>query len=254
MTFIASFYLLAASLTPQEAMSIGVRVWQNECGGTLDGLTSWNEQEEFASLGIGHFIWYPHNKRGPFAETFPELLQFLQEQKTEMPRWLEEARGCPWKTREQFLSALRQQSKQMMELRKLLKNTVGLQAQFLEKRLDQALPALIKNAPEEKKELIQNRFERIRNHPNGTFALLDYVNFKGYGTAASERYDGWGWGLYQVLDEMPDEPSSDPLEEFVATARAILERRVKNAPLIRNEQRYLQGWIFRLDTYLQKYY
>ncbi|MEA3211856.1 MAG: hypothetical protein QOE70_4913 [Chthoniobacter sp.] len=36
---------------------IGRRVWQNECGGTREGLTSWNADESFASLGIGHFIW-----------------------------------------------------------------------------------------------------------------------------------------------------------------------------------------------------
>ena len=38
---------------------IGKRIWSNECNGTVDGLTSWNTGENFASLGIGHFIWYP---------------------------------------------------------------------------------------------------------------------------------------------------------------------------------------------------
>ena len=43
----------------RQAMTIGRRVWENESGGTLQGLTHWGYGEEFASLGIGHFIWYP---------------------------------------------------------------------------------------------------------------------------------------------------------------------------------------------------
>ncbi|PYK40467.1 MAG: hypothetical protein DME60_07965, partial [Verrucomicrobia bacterium] len=57
--------LPAISLTHSEALVIGKRIWQNECNGTVAGLTSWNEGENFASLGIGHFIWYPKGQRGP---------------------------------------------------------------------------------------------------------------------------------------------------------------------------------------------
>jgi hypothetical protein len=51
--------LAAINLSPAETRRIGNRIWQNECGGTLAGLTSWNTGENFASLGIGHFIWDP---------------------------------------------------------------------------------------------------------------------------------------------------------------------------------------------------
>ena len=37
----------------------------------------WNPGEEFPSLGIGHFIWYPAGVDGPFIESFPRLLAFL---------------------------------------------------------------------------------------------------------------------------------------------------------------------------------
>jgi hypothetical protein len=47
------------------------KIWQNECNGTIAGLTSWNAGEDFASLGIGHFIWYPKGRRGPFEKVFP---------------------------------------------------------------------------------------------------------------------------------------------------------------------------------------
>jgi hypothetical protein len=55
----------AFALSHSDALKVGKRVWQNECGGTISGLTSWNQGEDFASLGIGHFIWYPKGRRGP---------------------------------------------------------------------------------------------------------------------------------------------------------------------------------------------
>src|SRR6476661_2837441 len=47
------------TLSPAQLQRVGQRIWQNECAGTVEGLTSWNSSEDFASLGIGHFIWYP---------------------------------------------------------------------------------------------------------------------------------------------------------------------------------------------------
>jgi hypothetical protein len=64
---------LAFSLWPASAQSepphsisheiVGKKVWINECDGTVAGLTSWNGDEAFPSLGIGHFIWYPADNR-----------------------------------------------------------------------------------------------------------------------------------------------------------------------------------------------
>ncbi|PWU11360.1 MAG: hypothetical protein C5B47_00975, partial [Verrucomicrobia bacterium] len=45
------------ALLPSGYAGIGAQVWKNECAGTTSGLTSWNRGEDFASLGIGHFIW-----------------------------------------------------------------------------------------------------------------------------------------------------------------------------------------------------
>lgn len=249
MLLIASLLIMTAPLAPERAIDIGIKVWQNECAGTVDGLTSWNDGEEFPSLGIGHFIWYPIHRKGPFTETFPALLQFFKEQGVELPRWLEETRGCPWKNRNEFRRAMQQHSKQMQEVRHLLQKTIPLQAQFLQIRLDEALPSILSQVPEEKKNKIQTLYQRIQEHPNGQYVLIDYVNFKGYGTSSQEKYADAGWGLYQVLDHMSDDPQADPIEEFVKSAKFLLEQRVKNAPSIRNEQRYLQGWFFRLDTY-----
>lgn len=251
MSFIASLFFIGTVLTPEQAFDIGVRVWQNECSGTIIGLTSWNEGEEFASMGIGHFIWYPTHQKHQFVETFPELVQFLKGRGVEIPRWIEEARGCPWKNRDQFLRAARMNAKQMVELRDLLKNTVPLQVQYMYSRLDIALPLLIAHAPKEDQIKIGARYDRIYAHPNGPFVLLDYVNFKGYGTSKAERYDDLGWGLYQVLDNMSDDPKTDPITAFVESAKTLLEKRVNNAPSNRNEKRFLIGWIHRLESYTQ---
>lgn len=224
------------------AQEIGIRVWQNECAATLDGLIFWNKSEEFPSLGIGHFIWYPP-KRGPYKETFPSLILFLKSKNVDMPLWVEEAKCCPWKTRDEFLRA--KPCKRMAELKTLLKNTIALQAEFLAERLDDALP-LLEN---ESKEILAN-YRRVAEKPNGIYALLDYVNFKGYGTAPEERYMGVGWGLVQVLGGMSSE--GDPIEEFVRSAKAVLLKRTENAPSQRNEQQYLPGWFNRVETYLSR--
>ncbi|HEX5176321.1 MAG TPA: hypothetical protein VFV83_04785, partial [Chthoniobacteraceae bacterium] len=78
----------AATLSENDLESIGRRVWENECNGRRDGLTSWNTGENFASLGIGHFIWYPRGVDGPFEESFPKLVQFLAKNRVSLPAWL----------------------------------------------------------------------------------------------------------------------------------------------------------------------
>src|SRR6186997_941172 len=88
------------ALTDKELESIGRRVWQNECGGTRDGLTSWNAGENFASLGIGHFIWYSKGARGPFEESFPKLVVFLEKHGAKPAAWMRDA--CPWNSRSEF--------------------------------------------------------------------------------------------------------------------------------------------------------
>ncbi len=80
-------------LSDSQAEKIGRRLWQNESGGTIAGLTAWNSGEDFASLGIGHFIWYPAGKRGRFEESFPLLLQYLISNGLQSS-WLVEVSGC----------------------------------------------------------------------------------------------------------------------------------------------------------------
>jgi len=83
----------------------------------------------------------------------------------------------------------------------------------------------------------------------GYYALIDYVNFKGEGTKVSERYQGKGGGLLQVLQEM--DGSDDALSAFANAADQVLTRRVKLSPPERGEERWLSGWRKRLSTYTE---
>jgi hypothetical protein len=102
--------------------------------------------------------------------------------------------------------------------------------------------------------LISELFYEVANTevPQGMYALIDYVNFKGEGTAASERYQGKGWGLLQVLESMLQSKSDEPLlDQFASAARDVLARRIANAPPERGEERWRQGWNNRTLTYQQ---
>src|SRR5437762_2752457 len=95
----------AINLSPSEARRIGKRIWQNECNGTVAGLTSWNSGENFASLGIGHFIWYPKGLRGPFEERFPKFVEFAGARHAKLPAVLLAKDACPWNSRAEFYQA-----------------------------------------------------------------------------------------------------------------------------------------------------
>src|SRR4029079_5105141 len=106
--------LLTASLHPAvdisstDAQRIGKRSWQNECGGTISGLTSWNVGENFASLGIGHFIWYPKGPRGPADESFRKLVSFVSAHAARLPPFLLAGHDnfCSWNSRVEFQQAI----------------------------------------------------------------------------------------------------------------------------------------------------
>jgi hypothetical protein len=233
-----------AGLTDAELAKIGRKVWVNECDGSIAGLTSWNEGEAFASLGIGHFIWYP-GRPGPFEESFPQMVQFLEAHGVTAPAWVHGR--CPWLTREQFEAA--QSSGQMNELRTLLAGTIPLQTRFLVMRMQLSLPKMLAAGEPGEKTKVQANFNRLLATGGGTFELIDYVNFKGEGTLPTERYNGQGWGLLQVLETMPAE--GDPVAGFSKAAKSVLARRVHNAPPERHEEKWLLGWDARVERYTE---
>jgi len=252
--------LLAAPLSTQareisdtELKQIAGLIFQNECASKDSCLTSWNEGEEFASLGIGHFIWYPAGSNKTFSESFPALMAFMTERDEKLPGWLaaNPERPNPWPDRERFLAAFH--SAALSELRQFLVDTKAVQAQLMQQRFKRALPGLLEGLEAEKEAQVRAQYERVANSPMGFYALIDYVNFKGEGINPQERYEGYGWGLLQVLEHMDgSDVGVGAIQAFAASADKMLTRRVELSPAERNESRWLSGWRKRLATYVRE--
>jgi len=235
-------------ISDADALRIGRKIWQNESNGTVAGLTDWNPGENFASLGIGHFIWYPQGVHGPFEESFPKLLAFARERHAAVPAWLSQPSSCPWNSRAEFSGA--HNSPQIRELRQFLSRTIDLQAQFMVTRLQQSLAKMLDEAAPADRANIERQFARVASTSHGCYALVDYVNFKGEGVLHTERYRGEGWGLLQVLEQMHgSENGASAAREFSNSAAAMLRRRVQNSPPERHEARWLPGWLNRVHSY-----
>jgi hypothetical protein len=231
------------NLTPEQTKQLGNLIWKNEGQQKIEHLTTWNHSEDFPSLGLGHFIWYPTDEKGPFKEQFPQLLTFMSDNGVQLPTWLAQANVSPWKSREQFYAAF--DDAQLTELRVLLSEQLQLQTQFIILRLEQAIPSILESSTALQQKMIEEHLNQLST-PEGIFSLLDYVNFKGEGVNLKERYQGEGWGLKQVLLAMPVY-TDNPLRSFGYAADEVLTRRVKNAP--RDEQRWLKGWRVRVHAY-----
>jgi hypothetical protein len=243
--------LLSCSLfswetTDEEARQIGHQIFLNECSGKTEKLVWWNERENFASLGIGHFLWYPKGIKGPFEETFPFLLTFFHVHGIKLPKWLKKSQSCPWNSHQEFMAAASETKKK--ELQNLLSNTVPLQVAFIVQRFEQALHKIFFDLSKPERQDLLSKIEAIGQTAQGKYALIDYLNFKGAGVEQSERYCGQGWGLKHVLQEMPGN-AQDPLSTFAETAKMIIKRRVQNSPQERHEERWLPGWLKRIDSY-----
>ncbi len=236
-----------ANPSERQKAAIGKKIWQNECAGSVAGLTTWNAGEEFPSLGIGHFIWYPADFRGRFEESWPSFVAFARERGANPPAVALEARS-PWKTTAEFRADFK--SLRMTALRNWLAGNVGLQTDFIIARSRAALPKILAAAPGSEKARIEANYRKVSTTSQGTYALIDYVNFKGDGTQVSERYNGRGWGLLQVLGEMKEVPAGAPAAtEFAAAAKRVLSRRIVNSPPERGEKRWEEGWHNRCSTY-----
>jgi len=140
----------------------------------------------------------------------------------------------------------------MRELRQFLSRTIDVQAQFMVARLQQSLAKMLDEAGPGERTNIERQFERVASTPHGCYALVDYVNFKGEGVLHTERYQGEGWGLLQVLQQMHGtENGASAAREFSNSAAAMLRRRIQNSPPQRHESRWLSGWLKRVHSYAE---
>lgn len=235
------------NLSPQEIRRIGDQIFANESGGDINKLAHWNVGENFASMGIGHFTWYPAGRRARFGNTFPGVLNYLESRGVRLPQWLQQAKysGAPWSSRAQLMRE--KNSPQVQQLQRMLYETRYLQAEYIMQRAQHAMPKLVKTAPPHLRQIVANNLNAVANSRSGWYPLIDYVNFKGEGLGQRS-----GWGLLQVLQEMrPANPGQQALNEFADAAMRVLERRVRNSDPARNEQRWLRGWSNRVSTYRQ---
>jgi hypothetical protein len=227
---------------------IGRKVWVNECDGTVTGLTSWNGGEAFPSLGIGHFIWYPAGNQGPFEESFPRLVAYLKTRGVELPKWLDPLGPCPWPDRRVFMADFH--GPRLTGLRRFLASTIADQCDFLFERLRLSEAQLGNGLAAQDAGRLKRNFQLLSESTAGTYALVDYVNFKGEGMKPSESYRGRGWGLRQVLLAMkPPDGRVDAPGKFAIAAASVLRQRVKLSPPERNEVQYLPGWLDRTASY-----
>ncbi len=222
------------------ALPIGVKIWFNESNGKEEGLTCWNKGENFASLGIGHFLWYPNGKSDA---SFPKLLKYLHQKGIEIPKWLADNYYiCPWKDRYIFYREFN--SHKMVELRLFLRKTVSLQADFLIDQFIEAVPMILKLTPVADRPFIFLTLKNLTKTPQGFYALIDFMNFKGAGLA--DYYNGTG--LLQVLRFMSQAPVQEPLAAFVwAAKRALVLRTLQQSNL--EYENWLKGWLQRVDSY-----
>lgn len=247
--------VLELTLPRDVAERVGHQVWLNETGGIAGDIVAWNNGEAFASLGIGHFIWFPAGKPAPFAESFPRLLQYYRQQKVRLPAWLDTTPfpPCPWPTRAAFLKA--KDEVRLAALRTFLHETKGVQVQYMVERVKKALDIMLSNTPEDaKRRHIGVQFARVIKASPDLYPLIDYINFKGEGTNPDETaYDARtkakeGWGLRHALLAMTgvtDDPRT-VLAEFSEATAFVLLRRIRNNPAGR---RWQEGWLKRVATY-----
>jgi len=238
----------SARLSPAQRHAIGMKIWRNESAGKVSGLTHWNEGEEFPSLGIGHFIWYPKGFNGRWTETFPEFIRFAKSRGIRDIPAAALLPDCPWNNRAAFTRDF--QGGSLMALRKWLTANVNLQTEFIMAKSRAALPKIMAAAPASQRPRIKANYDKVAATPNGTYALIDYVNFKGDGTNPREQYKGQGWGLMWVLLAMRDVAAGPAAaREFAISAKGRLDLRVRNSPPARGEKRWTAGWHNRCDTY-----
>ena len=240
------------NISKAELNTIGEKIFKNEAAGKKENLVYWNEGENFPSLGIGHFIWYKQGEPGIFEESFPQLVEFLKSKNVKLPKIMAENKYSPWKNREELINLQTKKipDSDIEELTNFLYDNKDLQVMFIFKRLEASLEKMM--AVSSNKENVRKQFYRVASSPNGLYPLIDYVNFKGEGTNPKERYNGQGWGLLQVLENMKGtETGKAALTEFSNSAKFVLQRRVNNSDPSKNERKWLQGWLNRCNTYAE---
>lgn len=235
-------------LSQQEIHKIGRWIFFNETSGKEELMIFWNTHEDFPSFGIGHCIWHLKDQEPVHEEQFPALCTYLKKHGVKLPAWLNSAllKGAPWKNREAFLK----DTKRSAELLEILKETIDLQARFMVERVHQKLPEIIAAAPDEYRKKLQSHCALLEQTSMGTYALVDYLNFKGSGLNHLADGRRQYWGLLQVLLGIPEHVTKETiLKAFTISAAKVLMRRVEESAPDYKLLKFFNGWMKRVSTY-----
>jgi hypothetical protein len=210
-------------------------------------MISWDERG-FAYVGVCEAIWYPEtpDKDKKFLGDWPAFCESLKEQGIDVPDLA--LAPAPWHSQEELNADLENLNKsdeeiadpdqinrkhQLSELVNFLKREDVIKSEYgsrvdrLEKAIDpNSESSILKDLPPGKAEIIKANFNLVAHikpdarRPVGLYALVDYCNFKGEGTAPAERYNTEPWGLGEVLFLMNDLRSDEKtLNDYVAALR-----------------------------------
>jgi hypothetical protein len=233
-------------ISKEEIADIGYKIYKNECGLKPENLTHWNEGEGFASMGIGHFLWYTAGSSQAHEATFPKLLTFLKQNRVKLPSWLDNNyQTCPWNSMASFNRDFN--SAKMRSLRQLLQNTMYQQTLYIIYRFNSSIPRILRAAQAKGTEKhVKEQLYRVARSYMGMYVLIDYSNFKGTGTNPK----GGQWGLLQVLENMQGTKIGRmACYDFAKSAAYVLKRRVQNSSNKAQEEKWYPGWLKRLETY-----
>jgi hypothetical protein len=230
-------------LSDSQLSKIADQIFKNEAAGNREMLAYWSPNEDFPSLGIGHFIWFPANAskaRARFgADSFPQFLRFVTQQRVSLPPLLARLSPgfvCPWPNRSAFQNM---RSSDREALLKFLSDTKHLQMKHILSRFMSAREAF-KNGPDGT--AIAAKIDAISQSPSGIYPVIDYVNFKGEGKSS----DKTSWGLWNVLAQMRSTSPDHAHKAFAEAAETVLRNRVNRHP---GDRVFLDGWTNRIQTY-----
>jgi len=235
------------ALSADEIDQIGKKIWQNEASGREDLLVFWNPNEPFPSLGIGHNIWSPVGHNSVYTQDFTHLCNYFKKHGVTLPNWLEVAKetGAPWQSREDFYK----DTIRLEQLKKLLVDTIPLQAEFMIDRMIRKMPEIVEAAPIRHRKKVIKNIELLRASSLGNYVLVDYLNFKGDGLNSKEVAGGQPWGLLAVLLDMPNNLNAKNVTKaFAVSAAKKLLNRIEKSPDYKDIT-FMHGWMKRISTY-----
>ena len=141
---------------------------------------------------------FPRNNVQNIQNNFPYYV-FIKTKWSCFAHWLGRAvpKGAPWVCREQILKDMLK----VNEVRSLLASTIDLQIKFIIDQFKQQLPGIMEAAPSRYKSKIMYNTNLMLSFPQGSYALVDYLNLKGNGLSQTEELKGQRMGTITSADK-----------------------------------------------------